>query len=158
MKMKYILSVIFISVVAPCMASAPAIQEGASDAKVHTITVTKTDGFVNIANGRNCLAADVKQQPNLVTCDADKKNSQVEKIVRVIQLEEGLCLSDGEHGLRLESCDATAQDQQWTALDNIPTEIKNISSGKCLTAKGLNKTVTADTCDGSYTQSWNLPQ
>lgn len=153
-------SIIALSVLAstPLMAAQPVTAKDVADAQVITVTTSAVNGFVNIANGRNCLAADSKGQPSLVTCEKGSHAAPVTKTVHVIQLKQGLCLSDDGRGPVLKTCNSLDPSQQWTALDRGPTEVKNAFSGECLTAAGLNKAVKVDKCNGSYTQSWKLPQ
>lgn len=128
-----------------------------SQSFVSTVTTSRMNGFLSIANGRNCLVADTLGQPSLVSCPTGEKAKTVISTFTVIEVAQGRCLSDGEQGPELKRCDINDPDQQWRALPTRSTEVRNQSSNRCLTATGLNKPVTLEACSGLPSQAWTLP-
>ena len=157
--MKTHLAILAVTVVASF--SAMAVSElDVQDAKVVTVTTKSAAGYLNIANGRNCLMENAQGKPALLACDSVKKlGSAVEtSSLHYIVLQSSQCLSDnGTDTLVGETCNYQDTKQQWKALPNVQTEVRNVASNKCLTAAGLNNQVKMAVCSGVPAQSWKLP-
>lgn len=125
---------------------------------VSTITTSRVNGFLSIANGRNCLATDEQGTPSLISCPVGKKDKTVTNVFTMIEVAQGFCLAEGGKGPVLKNCDSNDLAQQWDALSTRSTEIKNRESNRCLTAAGINKPVTLAVCFGGPSQAWTLPQ
>lgn len=129
-------------------------------AKVVTVTTKSADGYLSIANGRNCLMENAQGKPALLACDRVKRPGSGEETssLRFIVLQSGKCLSDnGTDTLTGVTCNFQDAKQQWQILTNVPTDVRNTASNKCLTASGLNNPVRITTCSGAPAQSWILP-
>ncbi|MFA3760726.1 ricin-type beta-trefoil lectin domain protein [Yersinia sp. 2538 StPb PI] len=134
-------------------------QEDIQGAKVVTVTTETISGHLNIANGRNCLDENTQGKPTLLACDSVAKASSEKNIFHYIVLKSGQCLSDeGGSTPVMAVCDFQDKKQQWTALQGIGTDVRNMASNKCLTTAGLDKPVTMATCAGLPAQNWTLPQ
>lgn len=141
--------------------AAPGVTtEDIEQAKTFTLSQTEQAGFLSIANGRNCAVAGAGRQSGqgvLSPCPAQPKTpAEITKSL-YIQLEEGMCLSDTGDSLELAVCSFTDDRQRWTTGLKAGTEVKNLSTRKCLTANGLNKPLTTKSCSGVPGQYWKLP-
>ncbi|MGP2408652.1 ricin-type beta-trefoil lectin domain protein [Yersinia sp. 2545 StPb PI] len=152
------LAVLLIAV-ASSFSAVAASESDIQDAKVITVTTDVVSGHLNIANGRNCLSENAQGKPALLACESAEKVSPEKSTVRYIVLKSGQCLSDaGGKTPVMAVCDFQDKKQQWTALQGIGTDVRNMASNKCLTTAGLDKPVTMATCAGLPAQNWTLPQ
>lgn len=134
------------------------IDADISQSFVSTITITRTNGFLAIANGRNCLVSDAQGKPRLMSCPVGKRDHSVTSTYTIIEVSQGRCLADGGEGPVLRNCDNNDLAQQWDTLPTRTTEVKNRESNRCLTAAGINNPVTLEACFGGPSQAWSLPQ
>ncbi|WP_337261871.1 MULTISPECIES: ricin-type beta-trefoil lectin domain protein [unclassified Serratia (in: enterobacteria)] len=157
--MKTHLAVLVVTVAASFSAMAVSTSDIQS-AKVITVTTKTTAGYLNVANGRNCLAEKTLGEPALLACDDTTPVTPEEEssTLHYIVLNSGQCLSDEGSTLGVATCDYQNTKQQWKAFQDIQTEVRNIASNKCLTTAGLNKPVKMLACSGLPAQNWKLPQ
>lgn len=163
MKNKYALLIASLAVASACgpFMAAHADELSAqelSGAQVTTLTTTTTKGFLNIANGRNCLTENPQNTPILSACQNNAQEQPKTSTVHFIEIG-GKCLIDnGDSSLSLVACDQQDKKQQWLAEPPGGTEIRNVESNSCLTSAGLDKPVKMTQCNGVPAQNWTLPQ
>ncbi|EMW1017728.1 RICIN domain-containing protein [Serratia marcescens] len=131
------------------------------DAKIVTVVTKSVAGYLNIANGRNCLMESAQGKPTLLPCNSVNKfrsEAAPPPPLHYIVLQSGRCLSDnGTAPLEGVTCNYQDTRQQWKILPNTQTNIRNVASKKCLTADGLNNQVKMALCSGVPAQSWKQP-
>lgn len=129
-------------------------------AKIVTVTIKLADGYMSIADGRNCLMENAQGKPAFLPCGRVKRLGSGEETssLHFIVLQSGKCLSDnGTDTLTGVTCNFKDAKQQWQALTKVPTDVRNTASNKCLTASELNNPVWTTACSGAPAQSWILP-
>lgn len=162
-KNSYSLLIVILTVISICVSSMVAQAEGLSasdleEAQVTTLTTAVTKGFLNIANGRNCLTGNSRDVPVLATCQEYSNKKPETSVINFIEVKAGKCLTDaGDSEPFLATCDNQDKKQQWKALSAVGTEVRNVASNNCLTASGLDNPVKMVKCSGSSGQSWKLP-
>lgn len=142
-------------------ASSPGITASDIDnAKVISVMTSSKQGFVNIANGRNCLMVGEDDRPSLLPCQTPSATPKNETLTfSLIILENNLCLTDeGDDVPGFAKCDIQDEHLKWQVLTGSGTEIKNSATHKCLTANGIDKAVKLITCNGIPAQYWSLPK
>jgi len=109
-----------------------------------------------------CMAATNNAAPASAIgahCKDGRNQAWVFAVDKTLRLQNNRCLAVGAQKavsgtpVGIETCNA-GPSQQWV---HTGAQLRNVSSGLCLTASKSSETLTADACQNTPNQSWQLP-